>query len=63
MIYKIKIKLTQHKKNKVTERVLKNRYKTLRGAEKAAKSWRWVCMPEGINGPITEECSASVITL
>lgn len=63
MMYAIKIKLSEHKKNRVTERLLKKRYKTLTGAEKAAKNWRWVCLPEGNNGPISEECSAWVITL
>jgi len=60
-MYAIKIKLIEHRKNKTSERVLKNRYKTLRGAEKAAKGRRWVCMPNGDKGAATEECNAWVI--
>ena len=42
MTYAIRVKLTQYKSNKVTERLLKKRYKTLRGAEKMAKNYRWI---------------------
>jgi len=60
-MYAIKIKLIEYRKSKTTERLLKKRYKTLRGAEKAAKGWRWVCIPNGNKGAVTEECSAWVI--
>ena len=58
MMYAVRVKLTQYKNNKVTERLLKKRYKTLRGAEKMARNYRWVCKPEGIP---TEESDAWVI--
>jgi len=57
-MYAVRVKLTQYKINKVTERLLKNRYKTANGAEKMAKNYRWVCKPEGT--PI-EESRALVI--
>jgi len=60
MIYKIKIKLTEHKINKVTERVLRKSYKTLRGAEKMAANYRYICKPEGI---ATEECDSWVVSV
>jgi len=60
MTYAIRVKLTQYKINKVTQRLLKKRYKSLRAAEKMAKNYRWVCKPEGVP---TEECDASVITI
>lgn len=60
-MYAIKVKLSQYSKNKTTERLLKKRYKTLRGAEKAAGAHRWVCKPDGDNQPPVEECNAWVI--
>lgn len=44
-------------------RVLKRRYKTIQGAEKAAQAYRWICRPQGINDPVAEESRASVITV
>lgn len=44
-------------------RVLKRRYKTIQGAEKAAQTYRWICQPQGINGPVAEESGARIIDL
>ncbi len=44
-------------------RMLKQRYKTIQGAEKAARNYRWICLPQGDKGPVTEESDARVIDL
>lgn len=41
-------------------KVLAVRFKTLRGAQKAALRWNWVCRPEG-QGMTTESSEARVI--
>lgn len=51
-----------HPEQNVT-RLLKQRYKTFRGAENAAQRCRWVCMPDGDKGPIESESNAEVIPL
>lgn len=42
-------------------RVFKKRWKTLRGAENAAKAHRWVHMPDGPGGVRVAESDAEVI--
>jgi hypothetical protein len=44
-------------------RTLPRRYKTARGAEKAAQQLRWICRPNGNNGQPTDESDAVVITI
>jgi hypothetical protein len=44
-------------------RILKRRYKTARGAEKAAQQCRWIYRPNGANGMATEESDAVVIVI
>lgn len=63
-MYAIKQSYTSHAQpSKSFCRVLKKRYKTYQWAEKAAKNFRWICLPNGVKGVSTEESSAEVVTL
>ncbi|MBD2816744.1 hypothetical protein ID850_18910 [Xenorhabdus sp. Flor] len=58
-MYKIIITQTNHCTGTVKKYYPRNRYKTLRGAEKAAQRTRSVCMPDGKT--ITETVDADVV--
>ncbi|WP_047680455.1 MULTISPECIES: hypothetical protein, partial [Xenorhabdus] len=58
-MFKIIITVTNYRTNKVNTFTYRNRYKTLQGAEKAAKGIRSVCMPDGKT--ITETVDAEIV--
>lgn len=62
MCYAIRQTYINHRTGESWTRILKRRWKTLRGAEKAAQAfYRWVTMPDGKTR--TEESDAEIITL
>ena len=58
-MFKIIVTTKNHRTGKITVETCRRRYKTYRGAEKAAQGMRWVCRPDGV--PATEEVSAEVV--
>ncbi|MFQ0831050.1 hypothetical protein AAH211_21430 [Serratia fonticola] len=58
-MFKIIVTTTNHRTGKTTVETCRRRYKTYRGAEKAAQGMRWVCRPDGVTA--TEEVSAEVV--
>ncbi|MGV7962007.1 hypothetical protein QPK13_13140 [Photorhabdus tasmaniensis] len=46
-MFKIIVTTTNHRSGIVKKEVIRFRYKTYQGAEKAAKGLRRVCMPDG----------------
>ena len=58
-MFKIIVTTKNHRTGKTTVETCRRRYKTYRGAEKAAQGMRWVCRPDGVTA--TEEVSAEVV--
>ncbi|MBL5827661.1 hypothetical protein [Serratia fonticola] len=58
-MFKVIVTVKNHRTGKTTVETCRRRYKTYRGAEKAAQGMRWVCRPDGVTA--TEEVSAEVV--
>jgi hypothetical protein len=58
-MFKIIVTVKNHRTGITTIYTYRNKYKTCRGAEKAAQGMRWVCRPDGVTA--TEEVSAEVV--
>jgi hypothetical protein len=58
-MFKIAITVTNYRTDTVKTFTYRNRYKTWRGAEKAARAMRSVCMPDGKT--ITEIVDTEVV--
>ena len=58
-MFKIIVTVKNHRTGQTTVETCSRRYKTFRGAEKAAQGMRWVCRPDGVTA--TEEVSAEVV--